>query len=111
MNCRIEEKLRSYINNNFPQLQVSYVYNPKYDRTNYIYSLYLTKEIIDDDVILMHGDMVFENSVLKKLIESKYQNCTLINNKIKPPEKDFKGRIEDDIVKQIGVKVFGKKPQ
>ena len=57
--------------------------------------------------VLMHGDMVFENIVFKKLLNSKEQNAVLINNKEKPPEKDFKGRIEEGVIKEIGVNVFG----
>jgi L-glutamine-phosphate cytidylyltransferase len=102
-----EEKIKGFVKNEFPELNVAYVKNPKYMSTNYIYSMWLAKDLIDDDIVLMHGDMVFEKSLLRQLIDSKYSNCVLINNKIKPPEKDFKGKIVDNLVKNIGVKVSG----
>ena len=102
-----EYKIKDYIKKHFPELNVEYVNNQKYASTNYIYSVFLTKDLIDDDIILIHGDMVFEKSVLKKLIESEVENSVLINNKIKPPKKDFKGKIENGLVKKIGVNVFG----
>jgi len=95
-----EYKIKDYIKKHFPELNVEYVNNQKYASTNYIYSVFLTKDLIDDDIILIHGDMVFEKSVLKKLIESEVENSVLINNKIKPPKKDFKGKIKNGLVKK-----------
>ena len=46
--------------------------NPVYDKTNYIYSIYCAREALaEDDILLMHGDLVFENMVLDQVIESK----------------------------------------
>ena len=41
-------------------LRIAFVRNGQYDVTNYIYSMYLAREHLrDDDVLLMHGDLVF----------------------------------------------------
>ena len=40
-------------------LNVTFVNNPVYDKTNYIYSIYCARDLLDDDIILMHGDLVF----------------------------------------------------
>ena len=102
-----EEKIKDIVKEKFPQLGVTYVKNPKYDSTNYIYSMWLTKDWIDDDVLLLHGDMVFEEELLGRLLDEEQKTCVLINNKSEPPKKDFKGRIENNLVKEIGVSVFG----
>ena len=85
-----EDKIKEYVKEKYPDLEVSYVNNPKYETTNYIYSMWLTKGLIDDDIILLHGDLVFEEKLLEKLINAECENCVLVNRKIKPPEKDFK---------------------
>ena len=103
-----ENRIKKYIKNEYPDINVVYMKNPKYRTTNYIYSMWLTKEFIDADIILFHGDLFFEKKLLKKLIEEKYANCVLVNRKIKPPKKDFKAVIENDIVIKIGVKFSGK---
>ena len=41
-------------------LNITFVKNPIYDKTNYIYSIYCAKDLLDDDIVLMHGDLVFE---------------------------------------------------
>ena len=102
-----ENKIKKYIAQHFPSLNIDYVKNPKYATTNYIYSLFLiSHEIINEDIILMHGDMVFEDKILK-LIISQNENCVLVNNNIPPPKKDFKGKIVNGTVKEIGVDLFG----
>jgi len=102
-----ENKIKGFVEDNFPDLKVIYVKNPKFDTTNYIYSMWLTRELIDDDILLMHGDMIFDNYLLKKLLGSKNKTCVLVNNKMKVPEKDFKCRIEEGLIREIGVDVFG----
>jgi choline kinase len=103
-----DSKIKKHVENERPYLNVSYVKNPKYRTTNYIYSMWLTKELIDDDVILLHGDLLFERKLLEKLINEKHANCVLVNREIKPPQKDFKAVIENDRVIKIGVEFSGK---
>ena len=102
-----EDKLRNYVRERYPNLDVIFVENEKYDSTNYIYSMWLTKNFIDDDILLLHGDMVFDKKLLKKLLNAKSSTSVLVNNKIKPPEKDFKAVIENNMVKKIGVHFGG----
>ncbi len=103
-----ENKIQKYMENEFPDVSVAYVKNQRYRTTNYIYSMWLTKKLIDDDIILFHGDLFFERGLLKKLIEERHANCVLVNRKIKPPKKDFKAVIENDIIIKIGVDFSGK---
>ena len=83
-----------------------FVDNPRYETTNYIYSLWLTRDLIDEDVLLLHGDLLFEDILIKKLLQAG-GNCVLVNRKIEPPDKDFKALIEDGRVIEIGVELFG----
>ena len=49
-------------------LSFTFVHNPDFRETNYIYSIYCARAELDDDILLMHGDLVFENEVLDKLL-------------------------------------------
>lgn len=102
-----EDKIKKYVKTNYPTLNIQYINNPIYYKTNYIYSIYLLKNIIDDDVILLHGDLIFSNILLDEIINSKDLNCVLVNKEIPPPEKDFKALIIDERIIQIGVNVSG----
>lgn len=102
-----EDKIKKYVKTYYPTLKVQYIHNPLYYKTNYIYSIYLIKDVIDDDVILLHGDLIFSNILLDEIINSKDFNCVLVNKEIPPPEKDFKALIIDEKIIQIGVNVSG----
>lgn len=103
-----ENKVKDYVRKNYPNVNVSYVRNPRYRTTNYIYSMWLARRLIDDDVILLHGDLLFEKKLLERIVHCKFPNCVLVNNKIEPPEKDFKAVIVKNRVVKIGVDFFGK---
>lgn len=103
-----ENKLKKYVEKEYCDVNVSYVKNPKYRTTNYIYSMWLAKSLVDDDIILLHGDLFFERKLLERLVDEKHLNCVLVNRKIKPPEKDFKAVVENNRVTKIGVEFSGK---
>ncbi len=100
-----KEKLEEHILNKC-RLKVSFVDNPRYETTNYIYSLWLTRKLIDSDVLLLHGDVLFDDAVIEKLIAAR-DNRALVNREIRPPEKDFKALIENNRITKIGVELSG----
>jgi len=85
---------------------VQFVHNPEYESTNYIYSLWLTKGLVDDDIILLHGDLIFDSVLIKKLLEAQ-GNRVLVNRDVLAPEKDFKALIKRGRVIRIGVDLSG----
>lgn len=86
-------------------LHINFVNNPLYADTNYIYSIYCAREELDDDIILMHGDLVFESSVLEDLIENE-ASCMKVSSTTPLPDKDFKAVIKDGKVKAVGIEFF-----
>ena len=87
-------------------LKFTFVNNPVYDETNYIYSIYCAKEYLkDDDIILMHGDLVFENLVMEAVIESPV-SCMAVSSTLPLPEKDFKAVIKDGRIDKVGIEFF-----
>ena len=40
----------------FPELNFTFVRNEIFDKTNYIYSMYLAREYMQDDLLFLHGD-------------------------------------------------------
>ena len=86
-------------------LEYTFVHNPDYRVTNYIYSIYLAREAFDDDILLMHGDLVFENEVLDRVLGSE-TSCMAVSTTLPLPEKDFKAVIRDGKVIKVGVGYF-----
>jgi phosphoenolpyruvate phosphomutase len=86
-------------------LHIEFVKNPEYDKTNYIYSIYCAKNLLDDDIILMHGDLVFENAVFNALLVNE-GSCMAVSSTAELPEKDFKAVISDGTIKKVGIEFF-----
>ena len=86
-------------------IKYTFVKNPIYDKTNYIYSIYCAKEYLEDDIVLMHGDIVFENEVFDRVLASN-DSCMTVSSTLPLPEKDFKAQVKDGMVIKVGVDIF-----
>ena len=100
-----EGVLMNYCRNLGLPVHITFVKNPIYDRTNYIYSIYCAREYLDDDILLMHGDLVFENEVLDRVLASD-ASCMTVSSTLPLPEKDFKAKVVDGRVMAVGVDIF-----
>ena len=73
------EKLRKYLNKNYPDKGILFINNPIYDKTNNIYSLWLAREYMsEDDTLLLESDLIFDYSILEAAVNSKYHNVALV---------------------------------
>lgn len=99
-----DEMLRDYASKRAEGIH--FIHNPRYRETNYIYSMYLAKEELYDDILLIHGDVVTEKSVLEDLIAMP-ESAVAVEKNVPLPEKDFKAKISGGRVVKIGVDVFG----
>ncbi len=97
--------LVNYCNSLELPLNISFVKNPVYDQTNYIYSIYCARDYLDDDIILMHGDLVFENEVFDRIMASQV-SCMTVSSTLPLPQKDFKARVVEGKVMAVGVDIF-----
>ena len=86
-------------------LSLTFVRNPLYDQTNYIYSIYCAREVLDDDLLLMHGDLVFENRVLEQVLESQ-ESCMTVSSTLPLPQKDFKAVVRNGRIEKVGIEFF-----
>lgn len=97
--------LVNYCRNLDLPLEFTFVKNPVYKDTNYIYSIYCARDYLDDDIILMHGDLVFEPEVLDMVVESE-ASCMTVSSTLPLPEKDFKAVVRDGNVMKVGIEFF-----
>ena len=90
----------------FPELNFTFVRNEIYLRTNYIYSMYLARKHIDDDMIFLHGDLVFSRKLVHDVLHCGEENTATVYFKKALPEKDFKGRVHDGKVLEVSIQIF-----
>ncbi len=90
----------------FPELNVVFVRNDIYDKTNYIYSMYLAREYMNDDLLFFHGDLVFNRKLIHDVLNCSDKNTGTVNFKKALPEKDFKGRVKDGKLLEVSIHIF-----
>ena len=73
------QKLIDYIHANYPDINIEFVNNPIYDKTNNIYSLALAKDYLcADDTILMESDLIVEDGIIDKLLNHTDKDLALV---------------------------------
>lgn len=97
-----EEALVEYVQGLGLPTRVTFVHNPKYADTNYIYSIYLARRYLDEKILLLHGDLVFSGDVLFRVLEAE-GSVMAVSSTIPLPSKDFKATGKDGKITRIGV--------
>ncbi len=74
------ENLKKYIlENHKGEMDFVFIENKDYATTNNIYSFYLArKELVKDDTILLESDVIFEQDLIKKMVEYKHENIAAV---------------------------------
>ena len=99
------EALKEYCKTLDLPIRITFVHNPIYQKTNYIYSIYCLREYLHDDILLMHGDLVFERCVLDEVLNCE-NSCMVTSSVIDLPMKDFKAVVENGCIRKIGIDFF-----
>ena len=64
-------------------LHYTFVKNDRYRDTNYIYSIYCAREHLDDDILLIHGDLVLEDEAFDRAVRSE-TSCMTVSSTVVP---------------------------
>ena len=119
----LENKIRDFIDLRFPELNITIIYNEFYNSTNNIYSLWLAKNALNgEDMLLMDSDIVFNSQIIKKLCSSGKKNCLALKQHDLSDEEikvkiDKKGRvleigkevkISEAAGESVGIELFGR---
>ena len=100
------DQLQEYCKSLELPIEYTFEHNEKYAQTNYIYSIYCARDQVrDDDIILMHGDLVFEEQVLTGMIGFPY-SCMAVDIGRELPQKDFKAVLHKGNIVKVGVEYF-----
>lgn len=102
-----ESMITDYVEKKYGNVRVRYVCNPMYQHTNYIYSMYLAKKYLVEDILLLHGDIVMSDKCLPQFLSGADDNCVIVDSRLPLPDKDFKAEIRQGRIHRIGVDVNG----
>lgn len=95
----------------YPELKFTFVHNEDYQTTNYIVSMDKAAEFMKNDVLLLHGDLVFNKNLVLKILHHSPKSVCIYNEKKELPQKDFKASFSKDkegnlVLKKVSVQLF-----
>lgn len=59
---------------------IRYIHNPDYLTTNSLYSLYLARECLDGEFMLLNSDVIIGAPPLRKLLDEEHPNALLVDS-------------------------------
>jgi choline kinase len=58
---------------------IRYVENTRYDQTNSLYSLWLTRELLLEGFVVLNADVLFHRQLLEDLLTARYEDALLVS--------------------------------
>lgn len=76
----LQEMIIDFVKNNYPNLDVKFLYNKDYATTNNIYSLFLAEDFAcGNDFILSDSDILFSKDIIAALLADKNPDVLAMN--------------------------------
>lgn len=100
-------KIKNHVGDSYKGVPVKYIFNPIYDKTNSIYSLWLTKDIVEEDIIVINADTLFNRDVLKYFAQSDCEIGLAIDDTLTGviAEEAMKVTIVDGLIKDASKQI------
>jgi choline kinase len=97
---KVEDFLRNY---DGLGTRIKTLYNPFYQTTNSLISLWIARGEMDEDIVIMNGDDVFEFDVIDQVLRERDEKiCLPIKKKSNYEEEDMKVVIQRGRIIEIG---------
>jgi len=77
-----QEMIRTAVAVNDSGIRVNFLVNEQFHRGS-ISSLWIARMALDDDAIIMDADVLFHQEILRRLVQSPYENALLMDETVK----------------------------
>ena len=93
------EMIKEYLKN-----AVNYIYNPFFETTNSIVSLWLATMNMNDDILVVNSDVIFDEELIKRMINCK-NNINIAVSLNWSDERGYKAEIIDNHVVNMSMDI------
>ncbi len=60
--------IKDFVNETFPGINKTFITNPDYETNNNSYSLWMTKDFVKEEILLLDSDILFDEKIIAKLL-------------------------------------------
>ncbi len=97
------EEIINYCESTYTTINFKFIDNKDFDKTNNMYSLFLAKEELNDDLILMNADLVFDSNIISGLIKEETSAVAVdVGTYI---EESMKVTVDNEFISSISKKI------
>jgi histidinol-phosphate/aromatic aminotransferase/cobyric acid decarboxylase-like protein/choline kinase len=97
----LKERVYETLGHSFGDIKISYIENDIYDKTNNVYSLWLARDRLNKDTILLECDLFYGRDLIDKVLEGK-EECKVLVSKY---ESFMSGTVvevgQDSVIKRL----------
>ena len=72
------EKIKNRFGSRYHDIKIDYVFNEEYATSGSMYSFAMVQDMIEDEIILLESDLLYEPRALNILLNAGYKNCILV---------------------------------
>ena len=72
-------KIREHLGSVYNSVSIEYVENFFYLKTNSMYSFYQSKALVDDDIVLLECDLLYDRSMIDRILSCVYQDFIVVS--------------------------------
>ncbi|CAG1771864.1 partial molybdenum cofactor cytidylyltransferase [uncultured bacterium] len=85
-----ENMIKDFVEAKYPKLNIRYLTNSDYENNNNSYSLWMTKNYIVSDSLLLDSDILFDYRIISKLLSSQHTDSLAVNSNHTLGEEEIK---------------------
>jgi len=75
-----KDNLIEHVGVRYKNIDIEYIENPIYDKTNNIYSLYLAKDrLAEDDTLLLESDLIFDQGIIDRVLADNRETLAVVD--------------------------------
>ncbi len=81
--------------------KIQVVFNPEYHRKNNIYSLYMAKEFVSEDILILNSDVMFHPGMIEKIMKVSLESSVMVDMRKNLAKEDMKVVCKEKRLKRI----------
>ena len=101
-----ENMIKDFVNERFPGISKTFITNTDFENNNNSYSLWMTKDHIKGNILLLDSDILFDEKIITKLLISGHENCLAVNFTDELDEEQIKVILDNESkINEIGKEI------
>jgi len=101
------DEFKKRLGNKYKNVAIEYIYNPIYEKTNSTYSLWLAKDSVKNDIIVINADTICPRIVMEEMLKTSHSIAMAVDETLtgELSEDAMKVTIVDGLIKNASKKI------